>query len=177
MGNDDYPNYAGEQSMGTVHKYVYLTPSKIDTYWHRFMSLSAAEVGYFIQQVAMSAASFGVADSDLEIVGKALNTLFGYRCAPPVAVIPSQPPQMQSICIDETCPLHPNATCSIYPPFMEPAVANHSMTPSNNATSSGSMTSGMTSATGTMPAIATGGATAIGISVFVIAGGLAAAIL
>lgn len=88
------------------------------------MDLSPAEVGYFIQQVALSAASFGVAESDIAVVGKALNSLFNVRCAPPTVVIPTQPARLQSICIQESCPLAPNDTCSAYPAAVKPAVAN-----------------------------------------------------
>jgi hypothetical protein len=43
------------------------------------MDLSYAEVGYFISQVADSAASFGVAKDDLTVVGNALTSLFDVR--------------------------------------------------------------------------------------------------
>lgn len=104
------------------------------------MDLSPAEVGYFIQQVALSAASFGVAESDIAIVGKALNGLFNVRCAPPTVVIPTQPARLQSICIQESCPLSPNDTCSAYPPAVKPAVANATMAgnPSSSNTTAGS---------------------------------------
>lgn len=77
---------------------------------HKFMDLSAAEVGYFITQVAMSAASFGVAADDLAVVGTALTTLFGQKCSPPAVVIPSQPAELQAICIGEGCTGASNAT-------------------------------------------------------------------
>ena len=74
IGTADFPTYAGDKSMYEVHKY---------------MALDAAQVGYFITQVGLSAASFGVATADVEAVGKALMDLFGYRCAPPAMVVPS----------------------------------------------------------------------------------------
>jgi hypothetical protein len=84
IGTADFPAYAGEKSMYEVHKY---------------MALDAFQVGYFITQVGLSAASFGVATADVEAVGKALMDLFGHKCAPPATVVPSQGPQLQSVCI------------------------------------------------------------------------------
>lgn len=105
----DYPAYMGPGSQAAIHRY---------------MDLDAYEVGWFIQQVGLSAASFGVEKSDVEFVGNTLNGLFNVRCAAPAVVIPSQGAQLQSICEADTCPLAPNNTCSAYPSTMEPAVAN-----------------------------------------------------
>jgi hypothetical protein len=107
------------------------------------MDLSYAEVGYFITQVALSAASFGVAKSDLEIVGTALGSIFDVRCAPPTIVIPAQGPQLQSICIDSTCPLAVNASCDLYQNnITEPASATmSSMIATGTATSTASTSS------------------------------------
>lgn len=149
----------------------------------RFMDLSNAEVGYFISQVAASAASFGVAMDDLTAVGTALNSLFGHRCAPPTVVIPSQGAQLQSICVDDTCPLAPNATCSSYNATMEPAVVNTTSSGSgSNATStmgsSGTQPSGMSSATGSSPTTVSAAAgSTLGMSFVAVAGGLFAAFL
>ena len=124
------------------------------------MDLSAAEVGYFITQVALSGASFGVAASDLAAVGAALQSLFGYRCEPPMTIIPAQGAQLQSICIDSTCPLSPNATCSSYNAAIEPAAANSSNTFSSTSTAaSGTHTS---TATGTAATASAAGAATIG---------------
>jgi hypothetical protein len=155
------------------------------------MDLSAAEVGYFIQQVAESAASFGVAKEDLTVVGTALNSLFNVRCAPPTVVIPSQPAELQSICIDDTCALSPNATCSSYNATMEPAVVNSTMSgngtsgngtsgmgSSSTATGGASKTSGMSSATSSGPAtVSKAAAATFGMSFAAVAGGLFAAFL
>lgn len=78
------------------------------------MYLSEAEVGYFIEQVALSAASFGVSSSDLTIIDSSLRQSFGSRCLPPMTIIPSQGSQLQSICTDDSCPLAPNNTCASY---------------------------------------------------------------
>jgi hypothetical protein len=112
------------------------------------MDLSYAEVGYFITQVALSAASFGVAESDLMIVGKALGSIFNVNCGPPTTIIPSQGPQLQSICIGAGCPLSPNATCSSYQNVSRPAIASSSTasgtTPSGTASVAGSATGSST---------------------------------
>ena len=88
-----------------------------------FMNHSAAEVGFFITQVANSAAFFGVAKDDLTVVGNALNSLFGMRCSAPTTVVPSQGPTLQAICIYPTRPMVPNANCSAYGNATEPSVA------------------------------------------------------
>lgn len=104
------------------------------------MDLSSAEVGYFIQQVAFSAASFGVAQADITIVGTALNTLFGHRCSPPTAVLPQETPELQAICIKEDCPIAVNATCAAYAMAVEPATASMSMTMSGNGSAAATAT-------------------------------------
>ena len=84
FGNTVMP-YAGTNGMYEVHK---------------FMALDAAEVGYFIQQVGLSAASFGVASSDVAAVGSALMNAFGYRCLPPASIPAFESPALQSICTE-----------------------------------------------------------------------------
>lgn len=106
---------------------------------HKFMDLTAAENNYFIEQVALSAASFGVAASDLQTVGTALNSLFGYRCSPEVTVTGGQP-ELQAICIADSCPTSPNATCSAYAAAVMPSVAVSSLVPTTTASVTGSMT-------------------------------------
>ena len=76
--------YEGDPSMYNVHKY---------------MALSNAEVGYFIQQVGLAAASFGVAEADVTAVGEALTAAFGYKCAPKAAVVATTA-ELQSICTE-----------------------------------------------------------------------------
>lgn len=87
--------YAGDTSMYEVHKY---------------MALGEAEVGYFIQQVGLAAASFGVAESDVQEVGQALNSAFGYRCSPPTSIPPTATAELQAICIEVNCIFLPD-TC------------------------------------------------------------------
>lgn len=102
------------------------------------MDLNEYELGYFITQVGLSAASFGVTTDDVTAVGQALAKIFAYRCAPPTVVVPSQGAHLQSVCIADTCPLSPNDTCSAYPSPFEPAVANATLAGGNepNSTSS-----------------------------------------
>ncbi|CZR60244.1 uncharacterized protein PAC_10140 [Phialocephala subalpina] len=117
QGGADYPAYSGHGSQYNVHK---------------FMDLSYAEVTWFIDQVALSAMSFGVAKDDLAVVGTALNSFFNYRCALPMVVVSAQGPQLQSICIDSTCPISPNGTCSSYQAAMKPALANTTLSTTNS---------------------------------------------
>lgn len=78
------------------------------------MALDPNEMGYFISQVGLAAASFGVTEADVTYVGQALNKLFNYRCSPPTTVVPEHGPQLQSMCTAEECPLAENATCALY---------------------------------------------------------------
>lgn len=149
-GMGAFPKYMGDGSMASVHQY---------------MDLDIYEVSYFIQQVGLAAASFGVSNSDVEYVGKALMSLFGYKCAPPAVVIPEQGAQLQAICIDSSCPLSPNATCASYPTVMMPA----------NATSSSNMSSTATSTASTMVASQTTNAGARGFAVDMAMGAVAVA--
>lgn len=75
--------YAGDPNMEEVHKY---------------MGLDANQVGYFIEQVGLSAASFGVSMADITAVGTALNEYFNYRCLPPMSIPSYEPAYLQSIC-------------------------------------------------------------------------------
>jgi len=172
QGMSGYSAYDGDSSQYQVHK---------------FMQLSYAEVTYFIQQVALSAQSFGVAADDITVAGTALNSLFNVRMAAPVAVIPAQGAQLQSICDDETCPLAPNSTTVGYETIMEPVAANSSNTVSSS-TSSGSATSSATSsgassatssATGTSASATStnGAASTVGLSTMGVFAGLFAFLL
>jgi len=98
-GSGVFTAYQGDSSMYEVHK---------------FMNLGPNELGYFITQVALSGASFGVTEDDLTAVGKSLNAAFGFRCAPEAEIIPGLGKQLNSMCIADECPLHPNATCDAY---------------------------------------------------------------
>jgi hypothetical protein len=83
-GKDGFSKYTGVTSMYEVHK---------------FMALDPFEVGYFIQQVGLSAASFGVSKEDVQFVGDTLSTVFDHKCAPAMAVLPDAKAELQAICI------------------------------------------------------------------------------
>lgn len=194
QGGADYPAYNGEASMYELHKYVSplatsIQPSLIVL---RFMDLSNAQISYFIEQVALSAASFGVAQSDLQIVGAALAGAFGMRCAPASTIVAAQGPQLNAICIDESCPLSPNATCAAYASAMMPSVANATLVGNTTASMSMSMSgsatgmasgasktaSGSASATGSgAPTVSKASAAVVGVSFAAVAGGFAALLL
>ncbi|TRX88549.1 hypothetical protein FHL15_010588 [Xylaria flabelliformis] len=176
QGMPGFDAYTGHASMYEVHK---------------FMALDPNEVGYFITQVGLAASSFGVADSDVQAVGKALISLFDYRCAPPTAVIESQGAQLQAICIADTCPLAANSTCDSYQPVVEPSsvsssgsasatpTASYSTSPSGTTpvpTGSGNATStGSTGSSSTV--VPTAGAAANGLGLAAAAGGVLAFLL
>lgn len=136
------------------------------------MNLKPAEIGYFITQVADAAASFGVSSEDLAPVGKALNALFGYRCAPATVVIPSQGAQLQSICQAKECPIAPNSTCDGVPDSVEPAKADG--TSDGNATATATSSGSASSPTSSTPPVVVNGASAVGMSLMAVFGGLLA---
>jgi len=78
------------------------------------MDLDSNEVGYFIQQVGLSATSFGVTTDDATAVGELLTTTFDKKCSAAATVIPSQGSQLQAICTADDCPMAANANCSAY---------------------------------------------------------------
>lgn len=142
---------------------------------HKFMNLNLAENTYFITQVGMAAASFGVAEADVTAVGEALIGLFNARCAPPTEVIPGQGPQLQSICTDEeTCPLAKDAKCDAAPPSNGTATAT-TAGPTATATKTDSTTNPTgTDGTTTVPSAA---AAVNGMSIAALAAGVAAFVL
>lgn len=107
-----FKTYEGSSSLSSVH---------------RFMSLTHDENGYFIQQVGLSATSFGVTAEDATAVGNLLDGKFNVRCGPIESYPPGYRPASQSICLDPSCPLatpvhdcraipflqsYPNGTCT-----------------------------------------------------------------
>lgn len=181
--SDAFPAYDGQSSMYSVHK---------------FMDLSNAEFGYFVQQVALSAASFGVAEQDIAAVGKALYGAFGYNMSPAAAVV-TKDEQLQAICIGEGCPVAAMPVSSGYAAVSEPATATSSLVPAMSsatgsatapaaatATSSGAMSSGTEKPSGSKTSGAsgasasptqTGGAVAKGMNAAAVLAGVAAFIL
>jgi hypothetical protein len=143
MGQTGFPSYMGQASQYSVHK---------------FMDLNVYQLTYFIQQVGLSALSFGVTTADATAVGMALTNAFSLRCAPAMTIIPAQGPQLQAICIDGDCPLSPNATCASYAPVIAPVNVTSNMT----ATAPGSIGTAtvVSSASGSMAATVTASGTA-----------------
>src|SRR5205085_5964901 len=94
-----FPSYSGVNGQFEVHK---------------FMNISKPQMDYFITQVGLAALSFGVSKDDVTIVGTALNSTFGRRCSPPVAVIPDQGSHLEAICINPNCVLATSAVCAQY---------------------------------------------------------------
>ena len=85
---------------------------------HKFMKLSTAEVGFFIQQVGLTAVSFGVSTADATAIGTLLGTVFGMRCSNALDHpfgLNSTVNGAQSICIGSDCAFATgaslNATC------------------------------------------------------------------
>ncbi|GAM83842.1 hypothetical protein ANO11243_018320 [Dothideomycetidae sp. 11243] len=144
-GMTGYPAYGGVGSMYEVHK---------------FMDLDANQVGYFVEQVGLSAASFGVVMADVTAVGKALAGLFDVRCAPNTIVISSLGPLPQSICIADDCPLSPNATCGSYETPLKPVNVSSSSSSSGGASSSSSSGGGANATSSGSSASRTGSAPA-----------------
>ena len=109
------------------------------------MDLDNNQLGYFIQQVGMAAASFGVTDDDVKTVGGALEKLFGYKCAAAMDIVPMSPPQTQAICQAQDCPTAANATCAAYG---NNGTITYPMS-SNTTMANGTSSSGNSSSTGT----------------------------
>jgi len=94
-------------------------------------------VGYFIQQVGLSAASFGVSNDDVTAVGKQLNDLFNVKCGPATALAPGADKELQSICIADDCKQAQNANCSAYGTIAGEPVNATSTAPSPTTTGTG----------------------------------------
>jgi len=102
------------------------------------MVLSNAEFGYFVTQVGLAAASFGVTQDDATAVGMSLSKAFGYKCSPEMMIIPNTPAEQQSICTEADCPTSPNATCAAYSTFAKPSLAASNISSPVGGTSSAS---------------------------------------
>jgi hypothetical protein len=87
IGTRDFSTYAGDKSRYQVHQ---------------DMALDASQAGYFITHVGLSASLFGVATADVEAVGMTLRDFVRVPVSPAV-VVPSQGPQLQSVCIEVCC--------------------------------------------------------------------------
>ncbi|KAJ6259649.1 hypothetical protein Dda_5287 [Drechslerella dactyloides] len=101
-GRDGFATYQGSTRMYEVHKYMNLGPTQF---------------GYFIQEISLAAAAIGFEEDDVQGFASKLNTTFGQRCAPKQAVLPNSEPDLQSLCIDITCPLALGGICPAYNHF------------------------------------------------------------
>lgn len=124
-GQTGFPAYAGDKSMTDVHK---------------FMAINSAMNTWFVMQVGLAAQSFGATQEDISAVGMLLLNTFNRRCAAPATVIPAQGAQLQAICLDSSCPLAANATCSAYPSNVFTAAAQISTSPATSSSSPGATT-------------------------------------
>jgi hypothetical protein len=95
--NNSFKNYQGDNSMYQVHK---------------FMNLNHNQVSYFIQQVGLSAQSFGVSNDDISSISNTLGNLFNYKCLKPIPLINNQT-SLQSICTKDNCPINSNSECKV----------------------------------------------------------------
>ncbi|PWN35970.1 uncharacterized protein FA14DRAFT_184804 [Meira miltonrushii] len=130
--NGPFMTYQGVQSMSQVH---------------RFMNLDETEMNYFIEQVGMSATSFGVSDADAMTVGNSLNKTFNYRCAPPVVLGPGFANVSQSTCLAADCMVYSPPDCNqmgdSYPNGTNNAQPQSAAASGSSSGSSGSGGSGM----------------------------------
>ncbi|KAH0602093.1 hypothetical protein MHUMG1_00972 [Metarhizium humberi] len=160
QGMAGFDAYNGQASMAEVHK---------------FMGLGKPEMDYFVTQVGLAAASFGVAKDDISAIADSLNSVFNVACGPPTTVVKAQGPQLQSICIDQsTCPkAAEDPMCDMYPAAVKPGNATGTMMPSGSMSATGTA-SGTNMPSGTGSAVPTAAAAVNGYSVVAVVAGLAA---
>lgn len=123
------------------------------------MGLGKPEMDYFIAQVGLAAASFGVAKDDVTAVAESLNKAFNRACSPPATIIKSQGEHLQAICIDQSsCLKAENAQCGKYEAVVKPQTGNATMggAMSSGGTGMPSATNGMSSGANGMPAATNG---------------------
>ena len=114
-------------------------------YAHKFMNLEYNQLGYFINQLSLSATYHGVSSQDADTFRTQLNSRYNVRCAPAITLNPAAPPQLLSLCQNPTCPLAvPVSDCAAY----------------TNLTANGSPNSNPTTVTGTATVTATATASA-----------------
>ncbi|KAK6344321.1 hypothetical protein TWF696_007961 [Orbilia brochopaga] len=101
-GKDGFATYQGSTRMYEVHKYMNLGPSQL---------------GYFIQEISLAAAAIGFEDDDIQGFASNLNSTFGQRCSRRQAVLPNSEPDLQSLCLDISCPLALGSICPAYNHF------------------------------------------------------------
>jgi hypothetical protein len=146
------------------------------------MNLDYNQLGYFINQLSLAAVHYGASAQDADTFRSSMNNRFNVRCAPAFSSNPANPPQLMSLCQNETCPLAvPVSDCAAYVnltasgttnsnPTTVTSVATTTATSSQSGTNTGSP-SGAGSAdpnklsTGTIAGIAIGGAAVLLIAI------------
>jgi hypothetical protein len=97
-----FPAYMGDPDMFRVHK---------------FMGITAEQNDYFINQVGLSAASFGVTAADVLTIYNYLDDTYNIRCAPPLKEAHGTPAYLigtnPSICHADSCPMAMDSTCAV----------------------------------------------------------------
>lgn len=91
------------------------------------MDHTTDEIGFFIQQITLSLASFNVSQEDVTSVENNLTSLFGVRCAPPTSVFGNKTAELQSIYLADNCPFSANDTYASYARAVRPTVANDTL--------------------------------------------------
>ena len=116
------------------------------------MNLDAYQVGYFVSQVGLAESSFGVSTADISSVATALSGAFNAKCAPATEIDQEQGPQLQSICVADSCQKAPKGDCGPYGTSAgEPLIANATLAlgEGRNGTDSNGTTTKATGNTGT----------------------------
>ncbi|KAH8590740.1 hypothetical protein B0O99DRAFT_300270 [Bisporella sp. PMI_857] len=90
------------------------SPSLSLAYVHKYMDLNHTSLGHFINQLGLAAIHYGFSQQDSDTISGNLNAQYNVRCARAVQLNPSRPPQLLSLCQDESCPLAPNPDCAAY---------------------------------------------------------------
>jgi hypothetical protein len=84
---------------------------------HKFMGITAEQNDYFITQVGLSAASFGVTVADVMVIYNYLDATYNIRCAPPLTKSRGTPAFLigtnPSICTADSCPMATDSTCEV----------------------------------------------------------------
>ncbi|KAH8723577.1 hypothetical protein GQ44DRAFT_656497 [Phaeosphaeriaceae sp. PMI808] len=98
-------------------------------YAHKFMGLENHQLGYFINHLSLAAVHFGMSLQDADTFRTSLNSRYNVRCAPGVSFSPNSPPQLLSLCQNQTCPLAvPVSDCAAYANLTAGGVANSNPT-------------------------------------------------
>lgn len=113
------------------------------------MQLEYNQLGYFINQLAVSAMYFGMSSQDADSFRTKLNSQVNVRCAPAVVSSPNSPPQLFSLCQNDTCPLAvPVADCGAYQNLTAQGISNSNPTSVASSLLTATKTASSSSGTG-----------------------------